>query len=361
VIYNGKVYIIRGKITSDKQSEILFSLEKSYPKKIINFTTPTKHFLSEKVKQINTKLIELDLTKYLVIEQHGDDLWIRGKVKSKKSFPSQKLQLKKIYSQINFDVEFKKNYKETIYIRVFLLKISKNQSLNLGLNWEPLINNILQWSKNNLASSVGITPNLNSLAGKVRILSQPEITIKVPGKAELFSGGELPIRTRNKFQSQVKWKAHGLSLKLIAKELLGNEIKLEVSTEISHLDYEHANTEEIPSIKTNKINTQITATIGKPIMLTGLYQQESFEHENGIFLLKDIPLIGSIFGSKRNTNKNSELVAILLPQRMPPPTLPSSFNIAFPKGPIPPPRNWVSPQNLFLLKQSEDYPWNTLR
>jgi type II secretory pathway component GspD/PulD (secretin) len=97
------------------------------------------------------------------------------------------------------------------------------------------------------------------------------------------------------------------------------------------------------------------------LLLQGLRVQA-----RGLPLLRNLPVLGKLFGSEDYLNERSELVAILLPASAPPP---SPFDRLSgrkparqtPRGPVPPPRRWISPEEERWLRESPEWPWNALR
>jgi hypothetical protein len=71
--------------------------------------------------------------------------------------------------------------------------------------------------------------------------------------------------------------------------------------------------------------------------------------------------LGSLFGSEDYLRERSELVAILLPLIRPPKAPLEQIVRLTPKGPLPPPRHWLPPEEEIGLRQSEEYPWNALK
>ena len=73
-----------------------------------------------------------------------------------------------------------------------------------------------------------------------------------------------------------------------------------------------------------------------------------------------VPVLGTLFGSEDYLQDRSELVAILLPASAPPDNPMQRLAHTSPRGPAPPPRNWVSPEDERRLKTSPEWPWNAL-
>jgi Flp pilus assembly secretin CpaC len=197
--------------------------------------------------------------------------------------------------------------------------------------------------------------------GSVRILSSPELVVRAPGEAELFSGGEIPIQATSAYYSSVTWKNFGLSLKLNVTHTTAEKVRLDIFTEVSHLDTSISSVDKVPGIQSNRMKTQVDARYGVPLLLSGLLQHGMRENARGLPFLRQIPVLGMLFGSDDYLNERSELVAILLPSSVPPPPPLGKIIRYAPKGMLPPPRNWISPEDERRLKSSSDYPWNALQ
>jgi pilus assembly protein CpaC len=206
-----------------------------------------------------------------------------------------------------------------------------------------------------------ITYSIQALSekGKVRVLSAPELVVKCPGQAELFAGGELPIHLKNHYEDKVVWKNIGLSLKLDVKEYNGEKVRLSIETELNHISTEWK-IDQIPGVKTNRIKTQVEGTMGKPLLLSGLLEEELRGHTSGLPGLSDIPVLGKLFGSEDYQNNRSELVAILIPYREPPREPMQRISSDIPKGYLPLSRNFLSQEQIETLQASREYPWNVL-
>ncbi|MEI6644911.1 MAG: secretin N-terminal domain-containing protein [bacterium] len=74
------------------------------------------------------------------------------------------------------------------------------------------------------------------------------------------------------------------------------------------------NSVKYPTISTTKLQADVSVKSGQTIMLGGLIKSLSVVNDNGIPILKDIPLIGRyLFGSTENTEESSELMVFLTP------------------------------------------------
>jgi Flp pilus assembly secretin CpaC len=145
----------------------------------------------------------------------------------------------------------------------------------------------------------------------------PELVVRVPGEAELFSGGEIPIELRTLRGPHVEWKPYGLSLKLKTLEMVSDRVRLELASEISDLDRANAGP-TLPALTASRMKTQVDARIGEGLFLSGLLQDRSYTHGTGLPWFRNMPVLGSLFGSNARGRDETELVAVLLPLLEPP-------------------------------------------
>jgi pilus assembly protein CpaC len=98
----------------------------------------------------------------------------------------------------------------------------------------------------------------------------------------------------------------------------------------------------------------------KPLLLSGLLQDDLQESMSGLPGLSSIPVIGALFSSKDYQNHRSELVAILLPHLNPPDSPQERIRSGIPKGFVPLPRSLMGLEELEMRKSSPEFPWNFL-
>ena len=72
--------------------------------------------------------------------------------------------------------------------------------------------------------------------------------------------------------------------------------------------------ERIPVIKKTTINTQALVQQGQSLLLGGYYMENHRNSDNGIPVLKDIPLIGGLFGSSSDEATQRERLLLITPR-----------------------------------------------
>lgn len=249
----------------------------------------------------------------------------------------------------------------TLLFKVYLLELKKSASRTLGLGWPASQEGAFSLSPLGLQSLLKLEITLHELEtrGLARLLSRPELVVRTPGQAELFAGGELPIQLKTQFFSNVSWKTFGLLLKLKTLQATSDSVRLELQTEVSHLDRKLA-LHEVPGLQANRLKTEVDARLGEPLFLSGLLQEGTRHGAQGLPWLRSIPVLGLLFGSEDYLHELSELVAILVPDARVPRISEPRARSQLPRGPLPAPRDWVSPEQEAAWRQSADFPWNAL-
>lgn len=360
IIANGDSTLIHGTVSDLQEWRKLGQIEKlSGSSKIQIQVELSPSLKAQCLLELEKKRVALSL-KNLKIDDTVNPPRVFGAVDEARKHTIQS-ELSRACPLVVQDLETLGEKGSTLYFRVFLLEVKKSQYHQLGLTSE-VASSGLQAKLSNLASLIDLERTFSFLSqdGSLRVLSKPEISVRAPGEAELLAGGEIPIKVSNRNSANVLWKNYGLGLKIKIHQATVEKIRLEISTEVSHLDYTNS-IDHIPGVKTNRMKTQVDAIIGRPLFLSGLLQEDSRQDVKGLPGLKDIPVLGALFSSQEYMSAQSELVAILLPHGEPARAPIEKFGEApLPSGPLPPPRSWMSAEDMRRLKDSPDYPWNAL-
>ena len=360
VVLTGQKTVLRGEILTLGESARVHSLAEAFPQQIHDETELSFELLDQGEKQLNQWLKRSGYSTQLRTEQVGQSLWLRGNVNHASLQLAVEKQARTIFPMIQTEIDSLPDHAPTVYFRVFLLELKRSQFHSLGLSWPALTAGAFKVTTGSIQDLLQIDLTLQQLEGNgnAKILSNPELVVRAPGEAELFAGGEIPIQMQSQYYSNVSWKKYGLILRLKCTHVAGERVRLDIYTEVSHLD-NHISQGQVPGIQANRMKTQVDAKFGTPLLLSGLLQQGIREEAKGLPFLRGIPILGVLFGSEDYLNERSELVAILYPHATPPPP-PFHLPHLVPRGLLPAPRNWITPSEMRAFKESKDYPWNTL-
>ena len=167
--------------------------------------------------------------------------------------------------------------------------------------------------------NVGVTLAALSSTGNVRILSRPLVQAQNNQEARILVGSERPfiqssytgVNAGGVAQEIVQYRNVGTSLTILPTINEDGYVNLLLTQQVSSA------TAEIqfgaPVISTREATTQILAQTGQTVVIGGLVDSQTEESRTGIPILKDIPVLGWLFGTTRETVTNSELFLFLTP------------------------------------------------
>jgi general secretion pathway protein D len=90
-------------------------------------------------------------------------------------------------------------------------------------------------------------------------------------------------------------------------------VTLEISQEVSNVIDEEEKGIKSPSFQTRKATTNLVVQDSHTIIIGGLMQTEQQNVHSGIPILKNIPILGYLFGSKGYKTKKTELLFAITP------------------------------------------------
>ena len=162
--------------------------------------------------------------------------------------------------------------------------------------------------------NMGLNAQLNLLSqeGKASILAEPQLSARSGSKAKFVAGGEIPYSVRTNEGIVVQFKSYGIKLDITPKVDHRGVIRAAISAEVSTVD-KSIETAGGPALLTRKTETEFNVRAGETIVLAGLLQRDVSTDVDKVPLLGDIPYLGAAFRSKRQQNKETELVVFVTP------------------------------------------------
>jgi Flp pilus assembly secretin CpaC len=363
--YSTSGVILRGEIQSLEEAEKIATVAQGFPQEVHDETEPSDALLDRAQIQLENWLVKSGYARRIKVFREDKTLGLQL-VQGSIGGPAERSRIEKharaIFPLAQASLETLPDTSPTVHFKVFLLELRKNRFRSLGLGWPPYQEGAFRVTTSMIQDLIQLDLTLQILEGEgsVKVLSNPELVVRAPGDAELFSGGEIPIETKSAYFSNVTWKNFGLLLQLHVTHSAGDRVRLDITTEVSHLDSSIA-IQKIPGLQANRMKTQVDAQYGRPLLLSGLLQQNIRKQVKGLPVLSSIPVLGALFGSEDYINEKSELVAILVPSKELPKNPMERITRLLPKGPLPSPREPAHPEQERAQQQSSDYPWNVLQ
>lgn len=162
----------------------------------------------------------------------------------------------------------------------------------------------------------------------VNILSAPHVLASDGKIAKIEVGSEVPVITQtvstpsnslissNQFSTSnsVQYRPTGILLEVKPSITSAGRLTLSISQEVSSVgDAVDAGGTKYPSFLKRKVTTDATIEDGKTIMLAGLIENRTENGIVGVPVLKDIPLVGGLFGTTSKTKNKTELLISITP------------------------------------------------
>lgn len=182
------------------------------------------------------------------------------------------------------------------------------------------INSILQFD----AGDVTVTGFLDALKqdGLVKILAEPTLVALSGHEAEFLAGGEFPIIVpQNNNQVTIEFRSFGVALGFTPTVLSSDKISIQVSPEVSELDFTNAVNLAgftVPTLRLRRASTVIELADGQSFVIAGLLQENIREVVSKFPLLGSIPVLGALFRSSSFEREETELVIIVTPRLVKP-------------------------------------------
>ena len=238
---------------------------------------------------------------------------------------------------------------QQVNLEVQIAEVQRNVSESLGINWEAVgrraegtfgfrVGRLVpggqelpagtvsregqatalfgSWSHSS-ASVRGLIDAL-ATAGLATVLARPNITAVSGETASFFSGGEYPLPSGvEDGQVSFTYRKYGVLLDFVPTVIDRERIALTVRPEVSQrlaADSLKILDTEIPVIDVRRAETTIEVGDGESIVIAGLYRNQSDSTEAGVPALKDVPMLGRLFGAQTARSNSTELIVVVTAQ-----------------------------------------------
>lgn len=151
---------------------------------------------------------------------------------------------------------------------------------------------------------------------KGKIISSPRVVTADNAEALVETGTEVPYNSATSAgATTVSFKKATLSLLVKPKITPDDNVIMDVKVNKDSVGVLYG-TQQVPSINTNKVNTQVLVENGGTVVIGGVYTQTEADDVNKVPLLGDIPVLGYLFKSRVKSDKRAELLVFITPKIM---------------------------------------------
>ncbi len=237
-----------------------------------------------------------------------------------------------------------------VLIEVLVAEVTLNNEVKYGVEWfienkginingTPYNANMMLDAGHAIAQDVGLGKNLPGFtyalydgegtlkalinlldtSTDVDILSTPNILAADNQEARIEIGEDVPVLSESTISSGgvktqgVQYRKTGIILQVKPSINDNGLVRMEVTQEVSKVNDQQTAGITSPRITNRKATTYVIAKDGQHILMGGLMSTMVTEVTHGIPLLKDIPVLGYLFGSKGTKTEKKELIFILTP------------------------------------------------
>jgi pilus assembly protein CpaC len=193
--------------------------------------------------------------------------------------------------------------------------------------------------------NIGATIKALQERNLLQMLAEPNL-IAVEGKeASFIAGGQFPYPTITTTPTggatapvvTVQFKPFGIKLDFVPTITASGAIDLQVSPEVSSLDYANAVTLQgfvIPALSQRRADTEVILKDGESFAIAGLIDNRVIEIIDKVPGLGDVPILGKLFRSRSTQKSADELLVVVTPHFVRPlspeekatlPAMPSTF------------------------------------
>jgi type II secretory pathway component GspD/PulD (secretin) len=154
--------------------------------------------------------------------------------------------------------------------------------------------------------------------GKAKILSSPNLIVSAGTEASIITGQEVPVQSSFQSGSAVatntQFKRVGIKLRVLLQQIAEDTARVEINPEVSTVTAFTEATAQVPAnpiIAIRNVTSIVSLKDGEILTVGGLLQNETRQTIRGIPLLSDIPGLGMLFQSRRNTKNRTQLIFFL--------------------------------------------------
>ena len=184
------------------------------------------------------------------------------------------------------------------------------------------------FGRNTGDTQIGAMIDALATAGLANVLARPNVTAVSGESASFFSGGERPIPSGYDSKTETilfEYKKVGVLLDFVPTVVDSGRIVLTVRPEVSEPDPSQPlaiGPVLLPVINVRRAETTVEVGDGESIVIAGLFSNRSSTTEAGLPGLKDLPLLGLLFGTTSIRSNELELIVIVTARLVRPNTTP---------------------------------------
>ncbi|UJS23694.1 type IV pilus secretin PilQ [Thiothrix winogradskyi] len=147
---------------------------------------------------------------------------------------------------------------------------------------------------------------------KSETISSPRVITSNQTKAIIEQGVEIPyLQASSSGAANVAFKKAVLSLEVTPQITPDEHISMDLKVNQDTVGQIYAG---VPSINTREVQTKVLVENGQTVVLGGVHEEENLSGTTKVPVLGDVPVLGRLFRTDNNSNKNRELLIFVTPK-----------------------------------------------
>lgn len=151
----------------------------------------------------------------------------------------------------------------------------------------------------------------SELDGKTKSIASPRVVTADATAAVITQGVQIPYSTVSSTGTQVQFKDAMLSLNVTPRITPDSNVDMKLSVSSDSVGTSYGG---VPSVNTNKVDTQVLVENGGTVVIGGVYKQNETQSTQKVPLLGDIPLFGWLFKNETRADNKTELLIFITPR-----------------------------------------------
>jgi general secretion pathway protein D len=227
-----------------------------------------------------------------------------------------------------------------VQLEAAIAEVSLNDGLQYGVQYfyQPSDNHQIVLSNSKDANIVASFPGfsymftegtnirviLSALSNvtHVEVVSSPEVMVLNKRTATLQVGQQVPIATAQAvsvsagaapFVNTIEYHATGVILKDTPSVDQSGMVTMTISQEVSNVSADSASPLDSPTFEQRRIRSTVAVHDNETVALGGLISSSKTRGSSGIPFLSEIPVLGALFGTKKDTGARTELMVLITP------------------------------------------------
>lgn len=158
----------------------------------------------------------------------------------------------------------------------------------------------------------------------VNVISSPQLMVVSNQTAQLQVGDQVPIATQSavpldtigtgRIVNSIQFRDTGVILRVTPRVNSSGLIGLDVEQEVSDVVPTTSSGIDSPTIRQRRVRSTVSVQSGETVALGGLIRDQRNASRSGIPGLRDLPVLGPLFGVTDNSDGRTELLVLITPR-----------------------------------------------